>query len=189
MAYAEPTLPPPGANTAYLPDSTPRSGGLILYAKTIARWTPNAVALFFGGKETDTLTTRRRQAACLTALLGGECSVSRLKGKGGGHRHVVTACAHTRWCYSVHYAFNNRTACGFPRNHSLLYELYRYKSRAVELAQFVEGNFSDVGRVADALAALELDSTADVLAAYYADAVSLGLTGPDEIAHAYTWTT
>lgn len=108
MAYAEPSLPPPGANTAYLPDSTPRSGGLILYAKTIAKWTPNAVALFFGNKETDTLTTRRRQAACLTALLGGECSVSRLKDKGGGHRHVVTACAHTRWCYSVHYAFRNR---------------------------------------------------------------------------------
>lgn len=189
MAYVEPTLPPPGANTAYLPDSTLRAGGLILYAKTVARWTPNAVALFFGGKETDTLTTRRRQAACLAALLGGECSVSRLKDKAGGHKHVVTACAQTRWCYSVHYAFRNQTRCAFPRNHSLLYELSRYKGTAVEVAQFVEGNFSDVGRVIDALSALELDSTADVLAAYYADAASLGLAGPDEIAHSYTWTT
>lgn len=188
MAYVEPPLPPPGANTAYLPDSTPREGGLVLYAKTVARWTPNVLALFFGDKPTDTLTTRRRMAFALQAVAGGEWSVSRLKEKGGGHRHVVAALVNTRWCNRIHYAFRNQTRCCFPRNHSLLYELHPNNMMLLESMQFSEGNFSNVEKLVDALGEMELDSTADTLSAYFADARKLGFNGPDEIAHTYTWT-
>lgn len=170
-------LPDPGRNSFYLPGSNRLSGGLVLYKTTIARWLPNALALYFGGPDTDTLTTRRRMSTCLAVVAPGLQSVSRVKTK-KGYKH--TAGFSTRSYWSA-YSFHNRDRCVVPRDAQLLREVCLYSGNQ-PIRAFIQGEPWQGEAAAECLERLGMESTADALRGYLADAKALGFTEPAEIA-------